>query len=332
MKRLICSLLALLSSQLPAAESQPAPSAGLQLYSLRSQFALRGVPWTLDRVKEFGIKEVELAGTYNLSAEQFKAELDARGLKPISSHFPYARLKLDLDGVVREAKTLGVKFAGCAWIDHKDAFDEAEARAAAALFNHAGEALAKEGITFFYHCHGYEFQPHGEGTLFDLLVHETKPEHVSFQMDVLWVVFPGQNPVALLEKHASRWKLMHLKDLKKGVATGSLSGKTDVTNDVTLGSGQMDWPAIFSAAKKNRHSALFHRGRIAVSHGANPRQPGLSPEGEGVKRLSSGVRTTRFQDAVHLQNRATGSCPFFPKCPDRSQEKELRAPAAPPRA
>lgn len=43
---------------------------------------------------------------------------------------------------------------------------------------------------------------------------------------------------------------MHLKDLKKGVATGSLSGGTDVKNDVTLGTGQMNWPAIFTAAQK----------------------------------------------------------------------------------
>ena len=43
---------------------------------------------------------------------------------------------------------------------------------------------------------------------------------------------------------------MHLKDLKKGVATGSLAGKTDVTNDVTLGTGQMNWPSILAAAKK----------------------------------------------------------------------------------
>ena len=224
--------------------------AGLQLYSLRSQFALRGVTWTLDRVKEFGITDVELAGTYHLSAGQFRKELDARGLKAISSHFPYARYKLDLDGVVTEAKALGIQYAGCAWIDHAGDFDEAEARAAAKLFNRAGEALAKVGVTFFYHCHGYEFQPHGDGTLFDLLMKETKPEHVSYQMDVLWVIFPGQDPVKLMEKYTGRWKLMHLKDLKKGVATGSLSGKTDVSNDVTLGSGQMNWPAIFTAAQK----------------------------------------------------------------------------------
>ena len=224
--------------------------AGLQLYSLRSQFALRGVPWTLDRVKEFGITEVELAGTYNLKAEDFKKELDARGLKAVSSHFPYARYQKDIDGVVKDAKALGVQYAGCAWIDHVAPFDQAEARAAAEVFNKAGEALAKEGITFFYHCHGYEFQPHGDGTLFDLLMKETKPEHVSYQMDILWVVFPGQDPAKLLEQYTGRWKLMHLKDLKKGVATGALTGHTDVKNDVVLGTGQMNWPAIFSAAQK----------------------------------------------------------------------------------
>jgi sugar phosphate isomerase/epimerase len=69
-------------------------------------------------------------------------------------------------------------------------------------------------------------------------------------MDVFWVVHPGQDPVKLLEKYKGRWELMHLKDMRKGVKTGELTGKTDVTNDVVLGTGQMDWPAILKAAKK----------------------------------------------------------------------------------
>jgi sugar phosphate isomerase/epimerase len=235
---------------LQAAEGSFKGAAGLQLYSLREQAKVRGVPWMLDQVKGFGIKEVELAGTGNLSAEQFKAELDQRGLTPVSSHFPYKRYKEDLDGVVKDAKALGLKFAGCAWIDHKGDFTEEACRDAIATFNRAGEALAKAGITFFYHCHGYEFQPHGDNTLFDLLFKETKPEFVSYQMDVLWIIFPGQDPVKLLEKYPGRWKLMHLKDLKKGVATGSLSGHTELTNDVTLGTGQVNWPAVLQAAQK----------------------------------------------------------------------------------
>jgi sugar phosphate isomerase/epimerase len=223
--------------------------AGLQLYSLRSQFKLRGVAWTLDKVKELGITEVELAGTNDLTIPQFKAELDQRGLKPISSHFPYSRWKTDLDNVVKDAKALGLKYAGCAWIDHKDNFDEAECRDAISVFSKAAQACDKEGIQFFYHAHGFEFEKFGDGTLFDLFMKETDPK-VGVQMDVLWIIYPGQDPVKLMEKYGNRWVLMHLKDLKKGVATGALTGHTDVNNNVVLGSGQVDWPSVFAAAQK----------------------------------------------------------------------------------
>src|SRR6266567_2576322 len=53
---------------------------GLQLYSLREQFA-RDVPKTLDQVRNFGIKYVETHSTYGLTPEKFRAELDSRGLR-----------------------------------------------------------------------------------------------------------------------------------------------------------------------------------------------------------------------------------------------------------
>ena len=62
--------------------------------------------------------------------------------------------------MAREAKALGLKYAGFAWIPHEGDFDEKACREAIAVFNKAGEALAKHGIKFFYHHHGYEFQPH----------------------------------------------------------------------------------------------------------------------------------------------------------------------------
>src|SRR5690242_5310541 len=76
---------------------------GLQLYSLRDQFA-KNVSTTLDQVQKFGIKYVELAGTYNLAPEKFKEQLDARGLKAISGHFPFERYRDDAEGVARDAK------------------------------------------------------------------------------------------------------------------------------------------------------------------------------------------------------------------------------------
>src|SRR5690349_8086277 len=72
---------------------------GLQLYSLRADFT-RNVPTTLEKVKGFGIKYVETAGTYGLSATKFREMLKANGLEAVSGHFSYDRYRDDLDGVV----------------------------------------------------------------------------------------------------------------------------------------------------------------------------------------------------------------------------------------
>ena len=241
---------ALLVSTAPLTAAPFDGPIGLQLYSLRG-IATQNPPKALKQAADFGFKEVETAGTYNLSPEKFRALLAEHGLKPVSGHFPYDRFKNEPEKVVAEAKALGLQYAGCAWISHKPPFSEAAAREAAAVFNKAGALAAQQGIKLFYHCHGYEFHRLGDDTLMDLLMKETNPKHVSFEMDVLWVLFPGEDPVKWLKKYPGRWELMHLKDLKKGVKTGDLSGKTDVTNDVPLGTGQMDWPAILKAAKES---------------------------------------------------------------------------------
>lgn len=221
---------------------------GLQLYSLRDQFK-KDVVGTLDQVRGFGITNVELAGTYGVATEKFKEQLDARGLKAVSAHFSYEQCRDHIEDVAREAKLLGLEYAGCAWIPHNDPFDEKTCREAAAVFNRAGEALAKHGIKFFYHTHGYEFLPYRDGTLFDLLMAETNPRYVLIEMDVFWIVHPGQDPVKLLEKYGKRFELMHVKDMKRGTPRG-FTGHSDVTNNVVLGQGIIDWPSVFRAAKK----------------------------------------------------------------------------------
>lgn len=242
---------------LSIASAKPSPGTGnsfkgpvgLQLYSLRDQFS-KNVPGTLDEVKSWGIQYAELAGTYNLDPSQFKQQLANRGITPVSAHFPYERFRDNVDAIAHEAKELGLKYVGCAWIPHQDPFDEKTCREAASVFNHAGEILAKQGIKFFYHVHGYEFQPGPKGTLLDLLFQLTDPKHVAYEMDIFWIVFPGQDPVKLLQQHGKRWQLMHLKDMRKGTPTGALTGHTEVTNDVALGAGQIDLVPLLRAAKK----------------------------------------------------------------------------------
>lgn len=53
-------------------------------------------------------------------------------------------------------------------------------------------------------------------------------------MDIMWTHFGGGDPVALLEKYKDRWKLMHIKDLRKGTKK-DLTGLTPDENDVPIG-------------------------------------------------------------------------------------------------
>ena len=222
---------------------------GLQLYSLRNQFA-QNVPGTLAEVKGWGVKNVELAGTYNMPSDQFKTQLELAGLNPVSGHYGFEEYRTNLEWVINDAKTLGLKYVGCAWIPHGDKFDERTCRDAIEVFNHAGAILAKRGLTFFYHTHGYEFQPFLQGTLFDLLMTETNPKFVHFEMDIFWIAHAGQDPVHLLEKYPNRWELMHLKGMKESTPTGLLTGGSDVGNDVAVGEGKIPFPPLLAAAEK----------------------------------------------------------------------------------
>ena len=247
------SLLLLLLTLVPASgfhqrSRKPAVApVGLQLYSLRNQFTT-DVPRTLDQVRSFGIKYVELAGTYGVEPQAFNAELKSRSLQAISAHLSYEQFRDHLDDVIREARLFELQYVGCAWIDHPHPLDEKTVREMAGVFNRAGELLLKNNLKFFYHIHGYEFAPYKQGTLFDLLAAETDPRYVQFQMDVYWVVNAEQDPVKLLKRNGNRFALMHLKDMKEGTPR-NLRGESDIENNVVLGQGVIQWPDVIRAAK-----------------------------------------------------------------------------------
>jgi sugar phosphate isomerase/epimerase len=239
---------------------------GLQLYSLRDLLG-RNLPLGLQTARGLGFREVELAGTYARKPEAFRAALLRAGLQPVSSIVEYQVLETSLDQAIADARALGVRYLGTAGIPHTGPFTEAEARKAAADFNRFGEALARQGLRFFYRHHGFEFVPRGQGTWFDLLVQEARPEWVTFEMDLFWTVHAGQDPVKLLERYPHRWSLLQVKDMRPGTPTGQLTGSEDVRNDVAgQRAGRRGRRAARSA--RGRRRAFLHRRRVA--RGAGP--------------------------------------------------------------
>jgi sugar phosphate isomerase/epimerase len=221
---------------------------GVQTYTFRRSIGDDPAK-VLDTIKMLGFTEVE-GGGGRIAPEDFKKLCDERGISIPSTGADYGQLVRAPDSVVMRAKTLGAKYVMCAWIPHEDGVLTFEnAKKAVDDFNKAGKFLKDNGLIFCYHAHGYEFQPYEDGTLLDYIVKNTNPEYVSFEMDIFWMQFGGGDPVALLKKYGDRWKLMHLKDMRKGIKK-DLTGGTSQENDVAFGTGQMDIPSILREAKK----------------------------------------------------------------------------------
>src|SRR3954465_7699134 len=220
---------------------------GLQLWSLRSMSKDPAAMFKLARA--MGVTHVETAGLYGATPEQFAAALRANDLHATSMHVELDEFKNNPQSVIAAAKALGVKYVGTAWYPHQGAFTEADARKAIADFNAIGKTMKDAGLQFFYHNHAYEPVSYGDGTLLDLIIKETDPNLVKFEMDVLWTFLPNVDPAALIRKYPGRFKLMHIKDMKPGVARGSLTGGLPDSLQAVIGQGQVNWPDVMKAAK-----------------------------------------------------------------------------------
>jgi sugar phosphate isomerase/epimerase len=221
---------------------------GVQTYTFRRSIG-KDPAKVLDSIKMMGFTEIE-GGGGRMPPQDFKKLCDERGISIPSTGAGYEELVNKTDSVVWKAKLLGAKYVICTWIPHQNNVLTFEnAKKATEDFNKAGKILKENGLTFCYHAHGYEFQLYEDGTLLDYIFKNTNPEYVSFQMDIFWIQFGGGDPVALLKKYGSRWKMMHVKDMRKGTRK-DLTGLTSVENDVALGTGELDLPAILKEAKK----------------------------------------------------------------------------------
>ncbi|HYG18462.1 MAG TPA: sugar phosphate isomerase/epimerase [Ohtaekwangia sp.] len=229
-----------------AAEAQ---EIGLQLYSLRDQFA-KDVPGTMQKVKEMGIREIEMFGTYGLPFHEFIKLIAKNELQVVSFGTSFERLAEFPQAVADEARAYGAKYVVCFWIPHDgDTFTIEDVKKASAVFNKAGKILSQNGLLLCYHPHGYEFQPYEGDTLFKTMMESFDKRYVYFEMDVFWIRQAGIDPVALLKKYASRWILLHLKDRKHGTPD-STNGEADVESNVVLGQGDVGIKEIMAEAKK----------------------------------------------------------------------------------
>jgi sugar phosphate isomerase/epimerase len=223
---------------------------GLQLYTVREQCE-KDFEGTLKQIAAIGYKNVEVYDFYGKTAADVKKLLDENGLKAPSGHWLLPKLQKSLPKTIEDAKTIGCEYIVMPIFDppERKTFDQFKRHAE--YFNKVGEQCKKEGLSFCYHNHNYEFQKHDDSTIFDYLLSAFDPQYVNVEMDCFWVTHAGYDPVEYMEKYPGRFPLLHIKDLKPGnEPTTKLDAEKGASLFAPVGEGTIDWKRIFEAAPK----------------------------------------------------------------------------------
>ncbi|MDQ3863317.1 MAG: sugar phosphate isomerase/epimerase [Actinomycetota bacterium] len=209
----------------------------LQLYTVREETA-RDTPGTLRRIKEIGYPAVEFAGYGALSPEELRAILDDLGLSASGAHVPFDSLRTDPEGVIDDMRALRCAHAILPAAPRRYRRDEVLVARLAECLNRWGELCRQGGVALSYHNHDFEFAPLGPTTAWDLLVRETDPELVYFELDLYWVKYGGADPETVMRDVGERVRLVHLKDM----------APDDTRSDLPVGEGTMPWTGLLEAA------------------------------------------------------------------------------------
>jgi sugar phosphate isomerase/epimerase len=256
---------------------------GINVFSVYEQLG-KDYLATLSKIAEAGYNNVELLG-FNFAAQSSFRELYPALL--VSQALKEVGLKAV---AVHEGPMPGMDVLGYDWSDVLDYYDKLDCRRIvlpsvimnsresalrlAEQLDSIGGKLKRSGFTLYLHNHAHEFMPAGEGTgtLFDLLMDNTDPEHVKVELDVVWAQRAGLDPLVLLEGLGSRCDMIHQKDYSRSlsgplnmlqaiIANGDghlplmeLYGKYSKPGDFTdLGEGGFNFDAFYSRVKELGH-------------------------------------------------------------------------------
>jgi sugar phosphate isomerase/epimerase len=231
----------------PAATGPKKQVPGIQLYTVRASMAT-DVPGTLRAIAGIGYREVEFAGYGDHSPQQVRDLLDDLNLKSPSSHVDAVTIRDDPLSLIEMATALGNDYLTIAWLNPDDRQSLDDYKRWAETFNHAGEVCRENGIRLAYHNHDFEFLSIDGQVPFDILLSETDPALVDFELDMFWVRKGGQDIVNILNRAPGRFTMAHIKDMD------------EQGNMVEVGTGVMDFESILGneAASGLRHLFVEH--------------------------------------------------------------------------
>jgi len=238
---------------------------GIQLWTVRE--SLQADPGgTLEQLRQIGYRTVESAGFAGLSPEDFRRRIDDAGLLCPSAHLDFR--SADVEAIFGDAHALGAHYAVSSILrpgtgavpavspalqpvaNALRAMTLDDARETAELANRIGEQAKRAGLQYAYHNHFFEFVDQGNGAVaYDVLLRETDPELVKFEIDCGWMMAAGYDPVRYFKQYPHRFPMIHVKDFLPATGGNARGAAAALRVGTELGTGFIDYKPIFAAAK-----------------------------------------------------------------------------------
>lgn len=246
---------------------RPGGSLGLQSYTVMVPLE-RDFEGTLGSVAAMGYTEIETIGAFGRDPQRLRDVLERLGLRSPSQHLvpgdlyqvfkAFAERKLSqmdvrrlwLEGMpidrvepiveegIARASVLGQRHIVWQIIWPEQMENRSMLRRFCEAMNRAGELCEEAGMVFSFHNHAIEFAPVDGCVPYEVLLEDTDPNKVKFEMDVYWARTANVDPLEYLRRNPGRYRQCHLKDAG---ADGEI---------VVPGCGSIDFKAVFAAGSQ----------------------------------------------------------------------------------
>ncbi|MFJ2626528.1 sugar phosphate isomerase/epimerase family protein [Streptomyces sp. NPDC087532] len=212
----------------------------MHLYTMRSTPLATDFRGPLERLAEIGYATVGVSGRHGHGAADIRRMLDEARLRAVLEHVAYDIVKgAGLPQALEDIHTLGGKWIVVPSLPGS-LHSPAGYREVAREFNRAGLAARESGLKLLYHNHGTDHQVVDGVSLYDVLLTETDPDLVGFELDLYWAADGGASaPGELFVRHPRRFPALHVKDM---APNGDFAD---------VGSGVLDFPAMFDTARQS---------------------------------------------------------------------------------
>ena len=227
-------------------------SIGLQLYTLRDVI-MSDVKGTLSAIASMGYAEVETYGYQNgtlfgMPAKEFSTYLKGLGVKVTSGHYGIDLVTgNEWEKSCADAQEMGQEYVIVPWLDKKYYETTDVLKATCESINKAAEVAKKFKLQMGYHNHAFEFTELDGKVMYDVMLDLLDAKLVRMEMDLFWVVNAGKNPLAYFQNYPGRFELWHVKDMDK----------VDSGRNADVGTGSIDFTALFANAKKSGMKKFF---------------------------------------------------------------------------